>query len=133
MALSLADRLKQHVKVTADYKEKNPTETIDVIVTRIVPTQQVRKMKNGTEMRVMQVITKEHGNFFPLEEAVTNMVSNFGDGVKAKLTFRANNYKDASGAEVEGLTCTSVVLNALDTDKEAMIKALPKGAALFAL
>lgn len=131
MSVSILDRIKLQQASQQKRNDEKPSETVDVIVLDIRPTQQIRKMKNGTELKVFQVVTKDHGSFFPMENAIANPIKSFGDGVKAKLTLQANDYKDSTGADVNGINCTRVVLEAIDAKYEAAIGLLSKGAALF--
>lgn len=126
---SILERVKANAERKGNVK---PSETIDVVILDIRPTRQVVNI-NGVELKKVQVITKDHGSFFPFENAISNPVSSFGDGIKAKMTLQENNYKNSAGEDVKGLNCTRVVIEAVSSEKEAMIKALPKGAALFAM
>ena len=130
-AVSILDRMKANMAQQTKRKEDKPQEDIDVIITDVRPTQRVVTF-NGKDIRVMQLITKDHGVYFPLENAFANTVVNYGEGVKAKITLQAVDFKSKAGDQVEGLNCTRVLLQIMDAQTEAAIGLLPKGTALFA-
>jgi len=109
--------------------ERTQSETLDATIIDVVPAPSVVD-KDGNEIRKIRVITKEFGSMWCFESNLINGLSSYGDGVKAKLTVVPNKYtKD--GVEVEGFNLQRAVVQAMDSKIEAMIKAMPKGAALF--
>lgn len=119
------------VKATAQSGvDKVQSETLDATIIDVVPAPSV--FKDDVEIKKIRVITKEFGSMWCFESNLINGLSSYGDGVKAKLTVVPNKYtKD--GVEVMGYNLQRAVVQAMDSKIEAMIKAMPKGAAMFSM
>lgn len=130
---TLLERLKANATAQAARPNAKPTEVVDCTVLDIRPTQQTATV-NGVELKKVMVVTKEFGNLFPFENSVVGSVTVFPkEGIKARVTLQENNYKNSEGVDVAGFNTQRVVIEAISPEREAMIKALPKGAALFAM
>lgn len=71
---------------------------------------------------VKMVITKEHGNFFPLATAISNLPMSFNTPVEAKATISVNGqYTNMNRLEFAGLA----------TEIALAIGIMPSGTALF--
>lgn len=112
-------------------KDRTQSEVLDVTVLDIVPAPSVTT-GDGRTLEKVRVITKEYGSMWCFKSSVINELSNYGDGVKAKLTVVPNKYKDAQGVEVEGFNLQRVVVQAIESHVEGMISKMPAGTALFA-
>jgi hypothetical protein len=112
-------------------KDRTQSESLDAVILDIVAAPSV-KTSDGKELEKVRVITKEYGSLWCFKTAVVNALSNYGEGVKAKLTVVPNKYKAADGSEVEGFNLQRVVVQAIDSKVEAAIAKMPAGTALFA-
>lgn len=111
--LSLEEALKANV-------ERSKAGKSQTIAMTIINVTNWRDTKDGRKVKM--VITKDHGNFFPLATAISNLPMSFGQPIEAKATITPNGqYTNMNRLEFAGLT----------SELSLAIGLIPSGAALF--
>lgn len=107
----------QALQANIDRSKIGKSQTIVMTIINVTnwrPTKDSRAVK--------MVITKDHGNFFPLASAISNLPMSFGQPVEAKATISVNGqYTNMNRLEFAGLT----------SELSLAIGLIPSGAALF--
>lgn len=117
---SLIDQL-----IAKNITASQTTKSQEVVVT-VYGVTNWRPTRTG--LPVVMVRT-DKGNYFPLANSISNLPAHFPKPVTAKAVFTPA--KDANG--VDRINMSRLEFEGLDTEKLNMIKAMPKGTALFAL
>lgn len=111
--LSLEELLKANAERSKAGKSQTFVMTI-INVTNWKPTKDNRAVK--------MVITKDHGNFFPLATAISNLPMSFNQPIEAKATITPNGqYTNMNRLEFAGLP----------SEVSLAIGIMPAGTALF--
>lgn len=87
---------------------KTKTEVLSCTVIGINDTKAVEK--DGKSYPKVMIVTKEFGNLFAFANQITNRVTCYGEGIKAKLAVLPTKYKDKAGVEVDGYNVVSLTI-----------------------
>lgn len=132
-SITMLDATKLQTLLDANKaKASSPNSSvIELLVNRCSPARPVANSKTGELLDVVRLDTNM-GTFWPIKSSLSNLPTDFTKPAKCSAVVTVRKIKDAAGVESEVLNISSAEFQGLDNEKALMIKALPKGAALFA-
>lgn len=115
--------IQELLAANVENSSKSLSETLMVTITG---QRSIKPTTSGLSRSM--ITTKEHGNFFILDNIIQNPVVNYGQGITAKMIVIPNSYKTSDGIEMETIKVISITLevtgNTLLIQEAALNKAI---------